>query len=236
MKHLFRSLAFIVLPTLSACSTTTPDNAFLTRAHRERQAESAKLQASSLDASQLQDANITRQQALTVRNQTGSTQDQIRSVENQIRSIEEKTRTIEIRDQEMPERGKALNSQATPIGWDITFSYILFASGQADLRPSNTRDINKLVGFLQNNPRRNVLIEGFTDGTGSEASNMDLSERRSASVRAGLINKGVNPHRIVTRSYGESYPVISNTSASGRQINRRVDITLFNETVLIPAR
>ena len=65
---------------------------------------------------------------------------------------------------------------------------------------------------------------------------MSLSEKRSASVRTGLIDRGVNPGRIATRGYGESYPVADNASASGRQLNRRVEIIVSNDSELIPPR
>lgn len=189
------------------------------------------------------EADAARQNALTAQDQTRSAQDQTRVAESQTRSAqdqtraaEDQTRATELRNQELQEQVKALNAQVTPRGWVITFSDVLFASGQANLKPGSTRDIEKLAGFLQSYPQRNVLIEGFTDSTGSEAANMDLSERRSASVRTSLIDKGVSPRRIATRGYGESYPVAGNTSASGRQLNRRVEIILSNETGLIPAR
>lgn len=175
-------------------------------------------------------------EADAARQRTLAAQHHARSAQEQTRVAEEQTRAAELRNQELQEQVKALNAQATPRGWVITFSDVLFASGQANLKLGSTRDIDKLVEFLQNNPQRNVLIEGFTDSTGSEAANMSLSERRSASVRDGLIARGVNPRRIATRGYGESYPVADNASASGRQLNRRVEIIVSNDTGLIPPR
>lgn len=188
-----------------------------------------------LDA-RTREADAARQSALTAQDQTRSAQDQTRAAQGQTRVAEDQTRTAELRNQELQEQLKVLNAQVTPRGWVVTFSDVLFSSGQATLKPGSTRDIDKLVEFLQNYPQRNVLIEGFTDSTGSEATNMSLSEKRSASVRTGLIDRGVNPGRIATRGYGESYPVADNASASGRQLNRRVEIIVSNDSELIPPR
>ncbi len=195
-----------------------------------------------LDA-RTREADAAQQRALAAQNQTRNAQNQTRVAEGQTRAAEEQTRsaqdqtrTVEQRNQELQEQVKALNAQTTPRGLVITFSDVLFATSQANLKSGSTRDIDKLVDFLQNYPQRNVLIEGFTDSTGSEATNMDLSERRSASVRTSLIDKGVNPQRIATRGYGESHPVADNNSANGRQLNRRVEIVVSNDTGVIPAR
>jgi outer membrane protein OmpA-like peptidoglycan-associated protein len=149
---------------------------------------------------------------------------------------QEETRAAELRNRQLEERVKELNAKATPRGWVVTFGDVLFGSGQASLKPGGTRNIDKLVEFLQSYPQRNVLIEGFTDSTGGEDTNMALSERRSIAVRTALVDKGVDPGRIATRGYGESYPVAGNASASGRQLNRRVEIILSNETGMIPPR
>lgn len=149
---------------------------------------------------------------------------------------QDQTRAAELRNSELQAQIKELNAEATPRGWVVTFGDVFFNSGQAMLKSGSTRNIDKLADFLQRYPKRNVLIEGFTDSTGSDATNMTLSSRRSAAVRTALIDKGVNPGRIATRGYGESYPVADNSSASGRQLNRRVEIILSDDTGMIPAR
>jgi outer membrane protein OmpA-like peptidoglycan-associated protein len=85
-------------------------------------------------------------------------------------------------------------------------------------------------------PERNVLIEGFTDSTGSRATNQDLSERRAMSVRNELIARGVDPKRIVTRGHADRYPIADNSTASGRQQNRRVEAVLSDARGELPMR
>lgn len=158
------------------------------------------------------------------------------AAQSQTRAAQDQTRNAETRNRELQSQIRDLNAQTTPRGLVVTINDVLFTSGQAELRASSMRNIDKLVAFLQNYPQRNILIEGFTDSTGSDALNMELSQQRSAAVRSSLIDKGVNADRIATRGYGKSYPVANNTSSGGRQLNRRVEIIVSNDTEAIPAR
>jgi outer membrane protein OmpA-like peptidoglycan-associated protein len=71
------------------------------------------------------------------------------------------------------------------------------------------------------------LIDGHTDSTGSEAYNLDLSQRRAETVRDFLIGNGVSPMRLSARGFGEEYPVASNDTLAGRQQNRRVEVVVM---------
>jgi OOP family OmpA-OmpF porin len=66
-----------------------------------------------------------------------------------------------------------------------------------------------------------------TDNTGSDALNLRLSKDRAESVKAYLVSQGVNPSRVEATGYGESQPISTNTTAEGRQENRRVEFTLY---------
>lgn len=196
-------------------------------AGRQKAAEQRIAEANTVrDRMQLEnrtrEADAARQQTLTA--------------QDQARMAEEQTRAAELRNRQLEERVKELNAKPTPRGWVVTFGDVLFGTGQAQLKPGSARNIEKLADVLQSYPQRKVLVEGFTDSTGSEATNMALSERRSAAVREALIDRGVNPGRINTRGYGEAYPVAGNTSASGRQLNRRVEIILSDDSGMIPPR
>ena len=151
-------------------------------------------------------------------------------------AAQSQTREAELRNRQLEEQIKELNAKATPRGFVVTFGDVLFDTSRATLKSGSSRNIEKLVNFLTLYPQRNVLIEGFTDSTGSEATNQRLSERRSEAVRMALINLGVSPSRIMTRGYGEAYPVAGNDSASGRQLNRRVEIILSDDSGNIPPR
>jgi outer membrane protein OmpA-like peptidoglycan-associated protein len=145
-------------------------------------------------------------------------------------------REAELRNSQLEAQIKELNAKPTARGYVITFGDVLFGTYQSTLKSGGTRNIEKLVTFLNLYPQRRVLIEGFTDSIGSEASNQKLSERRSNAVRTALIDAGISRNRIETRGYGEEYPVAGNDSASGRQLNRRVEIVLSDDTGNIPPR
>lgn len=122
---------------------------------------------------------------------------------------------------------RELEARQTQRGWVITLgSDLLFDSGRATLKPGGRRALANVARIMRNEPERNIAIEGFTDDRGSAETNRRLSERRAQAVRAALIAAGVAPGRIVARGLGESYPVASNASPAGRQLNRRVEIVI----------
>jgi len=127
-----------------------------------------------------------------------------------------------------------LAARKTERGIIITLGDVLFATDQARLTPDGMRTTQKLADVLQQNPQRAVLIEGFTDSTGTSAHNQELSERRASAVRSALQEMGVARERIAIRAFGEAYPVAANDTAPSRQLNRRVEIVLSgdNGTIL----
>ncbi|HYE34761.1 OmpA family protein [Methylocaldum sp.] len=119
-----------------------------------------------------------------------------------------------------------LKATQTERGLMVTLGDVLFEYGKADLRPGTQQRLYQLVNSLKEHPNRNVLIEGHTDSHGSEAYNEELSQRRAQAVQDFLLRNGISPDRIVTRGYGEAYPVASNDTNAGRLQNRRVEIYL----------
>jgi outer membrane protein OmpA-like peptidoglycan-associated protein len=122
-----------------------------------------------------------------------------------------------------------LNAKMTNRGLVLTLSDVLFERNKSRLLIGAMRKIDSLVAFLEENSQRKVLIEGHTDNSGSVTYNLDLSLRRSNAVAEILVAKGIDRGRIVTKGYGETYPITSNDTASGKQQNRRVEIIILNE-------
>lgn len=138
--------------------------------------------------------------------------------------------------QQMQSELQELNAKQTNRGMVITLTDVLFDVNKADLKPGAQRTLDKLAQFLKEYPERTVLIEGFTDSTGSDQHNKQLSEQRAQAVRDALAGMGVTGDRIVVRGYGEEYPVANNDTAAGRQLNRRVEIVLSDEQGNVTAR
>ena len=109
----------------------------------------------------------------------------------------------------------------------VTFkSDVLFDSGSAALKPGAYQEINRVAQVLIQYPETRILVSGHTDSDGSEAFNQDLSVRRADNVRNALVGQGVQATRINTIGYGESQPIADNTTQAGKQLNRRVVITI----------
>jgi len=119
-----------------------------------------------------------------------------------------------------------MQSRSTESGVVLTLTDVVCEYDKADLKPGAERGIERLSDFLQQNPERQVLIEGFTDSRGSEQYNQQLSERRAKAAAQALIADGVASDRIATRGHGEKYPIATNDTDAGRQKNRRVEILL----------
>jgi outer membrane protein OmpA-like peptidoglycan-associated protein len=120
----------------------------------------------------------------------------------------------------------ALKATPTVRGMVVTVGDVLFDTGQANLKSGAGRKIDQLAQFLEEHPDRRVQIDGFTDSVGTDSYNEELSQRRADAVRSALISQGVDASRIGTEGYGKSYPVANNNDASGRQLNRRVEVVI----------
>ena len=103
---------------------------------------------------------------------------------------------------------------------------ITFATDQSTVRPQFYRTLNAVATVLNGFPETQVIVTGHTDSTGSAAYNQRLSERRAMSVVQYLTAQGVNPARLEGRGMGETAPIVSNRTASGRAQNRRVEIRI----------
>ncbi len=121
----------------------------------------------------------------------------------------------------------------TRMGDNITLnmpSNITFATDSSDLSPAFFEVLNSVGRVLGEFDRTVVEVAGHTDSTGTDAYNQALSERRANSVATYLTAQGVMQARLITIGMGETRPVADNSSAEGRALNRRVEITLVPVT------
>lgn len=103
---------------------------------------------------------------------------------------------------------------------------VLFAVDKSDLNPEATAVLNRLTTALLKVGIHGAGVVGHTDSTGSDEYNLALSQRRAASVKAGLVAEGLNPIEIRDQGVGETQPIASNETEEGRQQNRRVVIVV----------
>lgn len=119
-----------------------------------------------------------------------------------------------------------LEAEQTERGVVLTLGDVLFDTGEAELRAGAQRTIDRLVDYMRQNPKRNLLIEGHTDSRGSEEFNRELASERANAVAGALVQSGIDRSRLRTAGLGEAYPVASNETTAGRQENRRVEIVI----------
>ena len=120
----------------------------------------------------------------------------------------------------------------TPLGatvdargcWAFT-SVVLFELNSAEVRSEAYPMLNDAVMIMKKNPDLKVRIDGYTDSTGTEAYNLDLSERRAKAVKDFFVSRGIDPERLTTKGFGIANPVASNKTKAGRAKNRRVELT-----------
>lgn len=106
---------------------------------------------------------------------------------------------------------------------NLVIEGVVFKTGSAELTPGALIVLNKVVQTLKDFPEVKLSIQGHTDSDGSDASNLDLSQRRAKSVRTYLISKGIAGTRLTTAGYGESRPKVANDTPANKQINRRIE-------------
>lgn len=112
-------------------------------------------------------------------------------------------------------------------GLVITLSgSVLFLSDEATLAAGASARLADVADALLATKERSILVEGHTDSQGSDAHNLDLSQRRADAVRSFLTDRGYDPSRIRAVGIGESRPIGDNATAEGRANNRRVEIVL----------
>jgi outer membrane protein OmpA-like peptidoglycan-associated protein len=108
---------------------------------------------------------------------------------------------------------------------------VLFDVDKATLKPGARERLARIAGILSAHPSLKIEIEGHTDSTGSDNYNQSLSERRAQAVQGYLSQQGIGQVIASTVGYGESRPVATNGTASGRQQNRRVEIIVSGEAI-----
>lgn len=107
-------------------------------------------------------------------------------------------------------------------GWELSLeSQMLFAVDEATLSPKDLEALSRVAQTLLAVGIDQLIVEGHTDNTGSEAHNKLLSERRAAAVADALVKRGFAPQNITRRAYGALRPIADNGTEAGRRHNRR---------------
>ena len=127
-------------------------------------------------------------------------------------------------------KGKVtLGVDETPTEIRVTFgAEVLFDTGKSELKPAATAALTQLAALLRSYPGYPIVIEGHTDSQGTPASNQTLSQNRALAVKTWLVQKGQVPDVcLITAGFGQTRPIAPNSTAAGRQQNRRVEVRLL---------
>lgn len=115
------------------------------------------------------------------------------------------------------------------VGKAISLNNIFYDYDKATLRPESKAELERLFGFMTDNPKLKVELGAHTDSDGSDTYNQDLSERRAQSVVDYLVDRGVVRTRMIAKGYGEKEPVAANDSPENKQKNRRTELKILEK-------
>lgn len=118
-------------------------------------------------------------------------------------------------------------TQKSKTGQHITIENIHFSTNSADLTQDSKASLDALVQYMKEYPNYKISVEGHTDNVGDDKTNMALSADRAFSVMAYLQEQGVVANRLKFKGWGETKPKASNSTASGRAKNRRIEIVVL---------
>jgi outer membrane protein OmpA-like peptidoglycan-associated protein len=137
----------------------------------------------------------------------------------------------QLRDELRVQLNTILETRETARGLVVNVSDVLFDFNSANLKPGAREKVAHVASILKSHPDLKIQVEGHADSIGSDGYNLRLSERRAESVRASMVQQGVNRDAVGTAGFGESKPVATNGTAEGRQQNRRVEIVVSGESI-----
>lgn len=138
---------------------------------------------------------------------------------------------LQLRDQLRQQLNLILETRETARGLIVNMSDVLFDTGKYTLKPGAREKLSKISGIIIAHPGLKLEVEGHTDSVGSDEFNQRLSEQRANTVREYLVTQGVKADAVTARGFGKTRPVTSNETASGRQMNRRVELVVSGEAI-----
>ena len=129
--------------------------------------------------------------------------------------------------------GTEVDSSGCPVLFEPESSVVVlegvnFETGSATLTQGARAVLDRVAESLTGNPDVRVEVGGHTDSTGSRELNVSLSQQRAEAVAAYMALRGVASDRMVPRGYGPDQPMTDNGTASGRAMNRRVELMRIN--------
>lgn len=189
--------------------------------------ERAAAQQQLAQAEQERQSAIQQEQALAQQAEQARLQAQ---QANQAR-LQSEQQAEQQRQRLLTQLNSVLQTRDSARGLIVSMSDVLFDLNKATLRSGAQLRLAKVAGIILAYPDLKLEIDGFTDNTGTPQYNQTLSDKRAESVKNFLVGQGVASDAVTTKGYGESNPVASNRTASGRQQNRRVELVVSGAAI-----
>jgi outer membrane protein OmpA-like peptidoglycan-associated protein len=134
-----------------------------------------------------------------------------------------------LRQQLLDQFNSILQTRDTARGLIVNMSDVLFDTAKYTLKPGAREKLAKVSGIILGHPGLKIQVEGHTDSVGGDDYNMKLSENRAGAVRDFLVAQGVPSTGVTSQGFGKTMPVADNSTAAGRQQNRRVELVVSGE-------
>jgi len=193
------------------------------------QAESAKAEAeSAAERANREKSDAEAARAAALAQQQAAESDAARARQSVEQAEQEKA---QLRDQLRQQLNTILETRETARGLIVNMSDVLFDFGKYTLKPGAREKLAKIAGIIISHPGLKLQVEGHTDSVGSDDLNQRLSEQRANAVREYLVSQSVADDSITARGFGKTRPVASNDAASGRQLNRRVELVVSGDVI-----
>lgn len=198
------------------------------------QAQQQQLEAQAAAAQQTADEALRRMQ--DTQNQLAEAEKEKEEAQNQAQLAQSEAQQAENEKQQLRSRLQAqlnqvLQTRDSARGLIVSMPDVLFDFNKYTLKPEARERLAKISGIILAYPALKLNIEGHTDSIGSDEYNQELSEKRAESVRGYLVSQGVKPDEVSSVGLGKANPVADNGTASGRKLNRRVEMIVSGEAI-----
>ena len=154
-----------------------------------------------------------------------------------LREVAERQRQEAVQQKEqmrarlLAQLNQVLQTRDTARGLIVSMPDVLFDFNKYTLKPEARERLARVSGIVLAYPDLKLQIEGYTDAIGSEEYNQTLSEKRAAAVRDYLVSSGVSMNNVAAQGLGKADPVADNSTASGRKLNRRVEMIVSGDVI-----
>jgi outer membrane protein OmpA-like peptidoglycan-associated protein len=130
--------------------------------------------------------------------------------------------------------GQIAETRRTAMGLVMTLDSksVRFDFDKSDIKPEYRDTLNRIAGILMTLKGYTINVYGYTDDVGTQAYNLQLSQRRAEAVRDFLVQAGISRTIMNTKGFGKSDPRVSGTGEQARSANRRVEIGIVDVTIL----